>query len=148
MNDQKNSTWGLYTLRKLVEYAGLFVAIWQFGIPAANQWYEERREAYDKKYHKVPLRQLLSEEMEIPEDRLHIYFGEWSKSHEESEELIDAVYPLLEQEVNNIRPRLEILPGGRATWYHTDGEQYDASIGVDRFYWFHHPTKGWLPCKV
>ena len=132
-----NNGWGIYAVRKLVEYAGLALALWQLGVPALDAWYVEKREAYDIKYHKEPFRKLISDEMKVPVDRVHIIIGNWYTDHEKSEELIDAIYPLLESEVNNIRPRLEILPSGRAKWYHTDGEAYDASIGQDGKYWFY-----------
>jgi hypothetical protein len=145
--NKSNNGWGIYALRKFVEYAGLALALWQLGIPALDAWYEKKREAYDLKYHKTPFRTLLSEEMEVPVDRLHIYMGEWAKQHEASEDLLDEVFPILESEVNNIRPRLEILPGGRAKWFHIDGEVYDASIGQDGMFWF-HLNGVWYPCHT
>jgi len=143
-----NNGWGLYSIRKLIEYGGIFLAVWQFGLPALNVYVEERIKAYEDEHNSSKsFRTLLSEEMGIPADRIHIYIGEWAKQHEQSEGLLDEMFPILEAEVNNIRPRLEILPGGRAKWYHTDGESYDASIGQDGLFWFY--LKGiWYPCHT
>lgn len=145
---KQNSGWGIYTLRKLIEYVGIFLAIWQFGLPALNNYIEERIIAYEEEHKSSKsFRVLLSEETGIPADRVHIVIGQWHKEHRASEELLDEVFPLLESEVNNIRPRLEILPGGRAKWYHWDGEVYDASIGSDGKYWF-YLSGIWYPCHT
>jgi hypothetical protein len=142
---KNNNGWGIYAIRKLIEYAGIGLALWQLGIPALNNYIEERIDAYETENKKTPLRTLLSEETGIPEDRFHIVFGEWWKSHQAFEELVVKVSPLLEEELNTIRPRLVIYPSGRAKWYHRDGEIYDASIGQNGHYWFYWNNK-WWPC--
>lgn len=143
-----NNGWGIYTVRKLIEYVGIFLAVWQFGLPALNNYVEERIDAYEKEHKSSKsFRTLLSEETKIPKDRIHIEFGKWYNNHLESELLIQAVYPLLEAELNNIRPRLEILPSGRARWHHTDGEVYDASVGQDGLHWFYKDGT-WYPCHT
>jgi hypothetical protein len=149
-DSNSNSGWGLYTVRKLIEYVGILLAVWQFGLPALNKYVEERIDAYEEEHKSSKsFRTLLSEEMDTPADRIHIAIGDWWSEHEEHEELVDAIYPLLQEELETIRPRLIINPiTRRAKWYHTDNELYDASILHDGFYWFHHPVKGWLPCRV
>jgi hypothetical protein len=144
---KSNNGWGIYAIRKFIEYAGIALAIWKLGIPAADAWYVDQREAYDVKHKKQPFRELVSNETGVPADRVHIVIGEWYKDHVDHQTLIEAVYPLLEQEVKNTRPRLEILPSGRAKWYHTDGEVYDASIGQDGFYWFYNDGV-WYACHT
>jgi hypothetical protein len=142
-----NNGWGIYAIRKFIEYAGIALAVWKLGIPAADAWYVDQREAYDAKYKKVPFRKLTSEEMDVPSDRVHIIIGEWYKDHVKHEKVINGIYPLLEQEIDNIRPRLEILPSGRAKWHHSDGEVYDASLGQDGFYWFYR-NGIWYACHT
>jgi hypothetical protein len=143
---KSNNGWGIYAIRKLVEYAGIALAVWQLGIPALNNYVEERIEAYEKEHKSSKsFRSLLSEETEIPADRIHIKFGEWYNQHNEFEELVQKVSPLLEEELSTIRPRLVIHPSGRAKWYHRDGEVYDASIGQDGHYWFYWDGE-WWPC--
>ena len=115
--------WGIYALRKFVEYAGVALAIWQLGIPAANQWYVTQRETYDHKHKSIPLRQLLSEESGIQEDRLHIVFGQWYKSQAAHDSLIESAWPLLEEEMNSITPRL-IIKENREFWVAENGEYY------------------------
>lgn len=147
---KSNSNWGIYTVRKLIEYVGILLAVWQFGLPALNVYVEDRIKVYEEEHKSSKsFRTLLSEEMDIPADRIHIAIGKWWVSHVEHEELVDAIYPLLEEELETIRPRLIINPATmRAKWYHSDNELYDASLGQDGFYWFYHPTRGFLPCKV
>lgn len=149
MPDSKsNNGWGIYAIRKLVEYAGIGLALWQLGIPALNNYVEERIQAYEEEHKSSKsFRSLLSEETNIPKDRIHIKFGEWYNSHLAFEELVTKVSPLLEEELTTIRPRLVILPSGRAKWYHTDGEVYDASIGQDGHYWFFY-NNTWWPCHT
>lgn len=145
---KQNSGWGIYTIRKLIEYVGIFLAVWQFGLPALNNYVEERIFAYEKEHKSSKsFRDLLSEETGIPADRVHIVIGQWHEEHKASEKLLDEVFPLLESEVNNIRPRLEIQPEGRAKWHDVDGQIYDASIGHDGFYWF-HKNGVWYACHT
>lgn len=148
MPDSKvNNGWGIYAIRKVVEYAGIGLALWQLGIPALNNYIEERIDAYEKEHKSSKsFRELLSEETKIPADRIHIVFGEWYNSHLRHEELVASIYPILEEEATCIIPRLIKLPTGRVKWRHIDGELYDASIGQDGFYWFYHNLE-WKPCK-
>ena len=97
---------------------------------------------------KKSFRDLLSEETGIPNDRIHIKFGEWWNDHIKFESILEDILPVLEEEVTCIIPRLIIMTNKRAKWLHRDGEFYDASIGNDGFFWFYHPTDGWLPCRV
>lgn len=148
MPDSKaNNGWGIYAIRKVVEYAGLGLALWQLGIPALNNYIEERIAAYEDEHNSAKsFRTLLSEETNIPSDRIHIKFGEWYNSHQEHEKLVEAIYPILEEESTCIIPRLIILPTGRVKWRHTDGELYDATLGDDGFHYFWHQAQ-WKPCK-
>lgn len=142
-----NNGWGIYAIRKIVEYVGVGIALWQFGVPAVNDHIESQIKEYELDNKKVPLRTLLSDETGIPKDRFHIVFGKWWKDHLEFEKTINSVLPLLKEEVNTTRPRLVIFDTGRAKWYHTDGDIYDASIGQDGHYWFYLNGK-WLPCHT
>lgn len=145
---KSNNGWGIYAIRKLVEYAGIGLALWQLGIPALNNYVEERIDAYEKEHKSSKsFRSLLSEETGISQDRIHIKFGEWYNSHLAFEALVEEVTPLLQEELTTIRPRLVILPSGRAKWYHIDGEVYDASIGQDGHYWFYY-NNTWWPCHT
>lgn len=142
-----NNGWGIYAVRKLIEYAGLGLALWQLGIPALNNYIEERIIAYENEHKSAKsFRALLSEETQIPQDRIHIKFGEWYNSHKEHEKLVEAIYPILEEESTCIIPRLIILPTGRVKWRHIDGELYDATMGDDGFHWFWHQGQ-WKPCR-
>lgn len=96
---------------------------------------------------KMSFRDLLSLETKIPSDRIHIKFGEWYNSHIKFEELVDKVYPLLEQELNTVSPRLIIYSNGRAKWLHTDGEPYDATLRQDGLYWFVYNGE-WKRCQI
>lgn len=149
MSESKvNNGWGIYAIRKLVEYAGLGLALWQLGIPALNNYIEERIEAYEEEHKSSKsFRELLSEETKIPTDRIHIVFGQWYNSHLEHEELVESIYPILEEEALCTIPRLVISPSGRAKWYHSDGEIYDAIIGEDGHYWFFY-NNAWRPCHT
>jgi len=119
--------------------------------PHINDYIISVHEAHEKSEEdpsKKSLRSLISEETNIPEDRVHIVIGQWWHEHKELQTVLDEVYPILEEEVTCIIPKLIITSNRRAKWLHTDGEIYDASISNDGFYWFYHPTQGWLPCKV
>lgn len=143
---KQNNGWGIYAIRKIVEYAGIGLALWQLGIPALNNYVEERIEAYENEHNtSKSFRSLLSEETGIPADRIHIVFGQWYNSHLQFEKLVEDVSPILEEEKTCIIPRLVILPSSRAKWYHRDGEVYDASIGQDGHYWFYWEGE-WWPC--
>lgn len=147
-NSNNNNSWGKYAITKLIEYSTIALAIWQLGVPALNNYIEKRIEAYENEHKSSKsFRSLLSEETKIPQDRIHIKFGEWYNSHLEFDSLVQKVYPLLEEELNTIRPRLVILPSGRAKWYHTDGDIYDATIGQDGHYWFFY-NNTWQPCHT
>lgn len=149
-NSGQNNDWKIYSIRKIVEYAGIAVALWQFGVPAINHHIEDRIEAYETEHNSSKsFRTLLSEETKIPVDRIHIEFGTWYNNHVEVEGLVNRFSPLLEEKLSTIQPRLILNPvTNRAKWLNVDGERYDATIGNDGFYWFYHPQKGWLPCKV
>lgn len=146
----KNNGWGIYAVRKVIEYAGIGLALWQLGIPALNNYIEERIKAYEQEHKSSKsFRELLSDETKIPSDRIHIEFGKWYNDHVKVEGLVNRIAPHLEEEIANVQPRLTINPvTGRAKWLNIDGEIYDATIGQDGFYWFYHPHKGWTPCKV
>ena len=129
----------------------LSAGIFTIAEPHVDAYIERVHQAHvdsQKDPSKKSLRKLISEETGISEDRVHITIGEWWKSHKKTEEFLDEIYPMLKEELDCILPRLRIQESGRAKWLNVDGEEYDASIGQDDFYWFYHPTKGWLPCKV
>lgn len=147
MSEIKSNGWGIYAIRKLVEYAGIAIAVWQLGLPALNVYIEERIVAYNKEHNaEKSFRTLLSEETQIPSDRIHIVFGEWFNKHKQQEKLLDSIFPIIQEEVVCIMPRLRILPSGRGKWTHVDGQDYDAYIGEDGFYWFYNHGL-WQPCK-
>lgn len=144
---KSNNGWGIYAIRKLVEYAGIGLALWQLGVPALNNYVEERIEAYEKEHKSTKsFRSLLSEETGIPSDRIHMVFGQWYNSHLAFEKLVDDVSPILEEEKTCIIPRLIVQPNGRVKWRHADGELYDASVRQDGFHWFYYNHE-WRPCK-
>lgn len=122
LSKDKNG-WGIYSLRKVIEYVTMGLALWQFGMPALNNYIEQRIEAYDTENHKTPLRTLLAEETGIPADRIHIVIGQWYKESKEHDEVIEEIWPLLEEEMNSIIPKL-VITDGNEFWVASDGEYY------------------------
>jgi hypothetical protein len=124
MPTEKNKNgWGIYTIRKTIEYLLLGVTAWQLGVPAFNAKVEDSIKAYEEKTKSTPLRKLLSEETGIREDRIHIVIGQWYKDQKEHDKLVESVWPLLEEEMNSIIPRL-VISDEKEFWVADDGEYY------------------------
>jgi hypothetical protein len=122
--NKEKYNWGLYSLRKFLEYGALFVALWQFGLPAANDYVDSRVEEYHKKHSSTAtFRTLLSAEMNIPEDRIHIEFGNWYKNYNQFRDTVNKFLPYIKEELTVIRPRL-IVKKGVEFWIAADGQEY------------------------
>jgi hypothetical protein len=120
---KQNNGWAIYTVRKLIEYLTIASSLWIFGVPWFNQTIEDRIKVYEEENKKTPLRTLLAEETGIPSDRLHIVIGKWYKDQAEHDALIGSVWPILEEELNSISPRL-VIKDNREFWVADDGEYY------------------------
>lgn len=123
-DNQKTKEWGLFGLRKLVEYGGIFLAAWQLGIPAANDWHEERTEAYmDEHKSDKPFRELTGEEMGVRSDRVHMAIGSWFAEYNLLKSEFYGILPHIKHEVECVTPRL-IIKEGKEFWIAEDGEEY------------------------
>jgi len=120
-------------IKKVLEYGAIVGGIWAFGLPAVREQMRGEIESYhhnleEVEKDKIPFRRLLSQEMGVPEDRVHIVMGEMKLMIDAS---VDSVkkfsehwIPYLEDEKINIRPRLEILPDGEEWWVADDNKRY------------------------
>ena len=118
---ESSKSWGLYTIRKTVEYAGIALAVWQLGIPAAEKYIDSRVEQTVSK--KVSFRKALSEELSIPEDRIHIEIAAWIHSINDLNEQVVGIIPHIEEEIMFVHPRLIVKPQGEF-WINQKGEEH------------------------
>jgi len=70
----------------IVSAAAMIGAIWFFGEPAVEKFFKQQYDIHEAKKveinsHKVALRILFSQEMEVNPDRVHIVEGEMYKQH-------------------------------------------------------------------
>ena len=129
--------WSLYAVRKVVEYAALFLAVWQLGIPAAENYIEDRIKAYEEEHSSSKsFRSLLAEETGLKEDRLHIEFGNWWRDYSTLKDSINHVMHHIDDEIHYIMPRL-IVRNHREYWIASDGHEYEvhrSSDGTGSYY--------------
>lgn len=119
---EKKKGWGLYTIRKLIEYAMLISSAWVFGVPWFNQTVKDQYDSYEKE--KPPsFRTLLAKELNVPEDRVYIVIGKLLNEQKEHDKLINSVWHILEEENTSIIPRL-VIKGGIEYWVANDGHYY------------------------
>lgn len=104
--------------------------------------HEEATKDPNKKYFS----QRLSEEINVPKEKVHEVVADLYWSHLKLKSTLDSVKPLLREELHTIQPKLIVYLSGRVKWLHINGELYDASIGPDGFYWFYLNNE-WRPCK-
>ena len=126
MTDNKqNSDWGIYSIRKIIEYVLLFATAWQFGIPAANQFIDNRiqEKRDERKKDSKWLNELLVDEYGVAKDRLHIYMGDQNKKLNALYDTIQHIIPYVNQQMYCIVPRL-IIKNNQEWWFASDGQEY------------------------
>ena len=125
-------SWG----KKLAEYATIFAVYWFFGRPAADNFVDGRIDIHQQAVEaadatKISFRTLLSKEIDVPSDRIHIEFGKMYNGLAVIEEWI----PMLEAESESIRPRLEIIDE-EEWWIANDNKAYRVTRnGGAGFFW-------------
>lgn len=142
----KNALIGL--VKKLLEYAALFTAFWTLGRPAAEDYVDDRITTYHKvDATKTSFRTLLSEEIGVQPDRIHIKFGEMYNNLNQALVDIEAFsgtyLPMLEHESSVIRPRLEIRDNG-PWWIDDEDEEYRVTYNADG-HGYYYKNGAWIP---
>lgn len=120
MDIKDKNGWLGYSIRKFVEYSAIFLAAWQLGVPAANVYIDGRIKEFNKK---ESFREILSKELNIPNDRVHILISNWHKEYQEKMVDFDKIRTHVNEEINNIHPRLIII-NGVEYWVANDGIKY------------------------
>lgn len=123
-NTGQNSSWKIYSLRKIVEYLTLGVALWQFGVPAVNNHIEERIKAYDAEHKSSqPFREVLSDEWGVKKDRVHIYMKNQNDKLNTTVSRLDFIEDHVKEEIQNIHPGITVKDNTEY-WIANDGELY------------------------
>lgn len=133
--------------KKLAEWGAIVTAVWFFGAPAAEDYVDDRIAIHDQERREeegkqTPFRVLLSQEMGVPSDRVHIVIGQMKHNMDAA---LDSVQkfnntwiPYLQDEKNTIRPQL-IIRDGRPWWLAEDGLEYQVENG------FYYKDGDWKP---
>jgi hypothetical protein len=120
MDIKDKNGWLVYSVRKVVEYSAIFLAAWQLGVPAANQYIDNR---IKENYKKESFREVLSRDLNVPSDRVHVLISNWFKEHEQLVIDFNKIKPHVISEITNIHPRL-IIKNGLEYWVANDGIEY------------------------
>ena len=67
-----------------------------------------------KKPNKQGFREAFGNKVDVPSDEVLPLFVDWYFETQEHEKLVDAIYPLLKEELETIQPRIIIFGNGRA----------------------------------
>lgn len=138
--DIKNSGPLIYVTRKIVEYGALFLAAWQLGLPAAQNWVHQEIDKSREQRKQITgkwLNEKLVDEYNVPADRLHIYMGEQNRKLDTLYNKFNNILPYMTEELQCVIPRL-IIRNGREFWLADDGEEYRVdrtSESGQGFYW-------------
>ena len=153
----KEAVWGkkpkVRILFKILEWGTIITGLWALGLPAANDHIDSRIELYEEarlelEGQKTPFRVLLSQEMGVPSDRVHIAIGQIKHDVDSA---LDSVQhfsnfwiPYLRTEKNRIRPRLIITEDGDEYWIADDNKAYRVERN-DEGYGFYRQNGEWKP---
>ena len=119
-------------------------ALWFFGEPFLEDYVQYRIEVYDKQKtasqpSKVKLRELYSEEMSVPSDRIHIIEGNMYKQYLKIKNMI----PVMDAYFSKNIPYMYIREDGKEVYVY-NGQSYEIHRG-DNGYALHFRNGKWRP---
>lgn len=124
MSTSQNNNWKVYSIRKLIEYGTLVVAAWQLGIPAANNWHEDRTKNYMEEHKSSkPFREVLSDEWGVKKDRVHIYMKEQDEKLNNTYTRLADIESHVQEEMTHPTPGVTVI-NGNEFWKDNEGDVY------------------------
>jgi hypothetical protein len=119
------------TARKLGEWGTAFGVFWLVILPKIEDSQDDRIEKYHAEDNsKVKFRTLLSEELEVKSDRIHIHLRNKFDELDSLKTNLDYIFAWVKDEVEKITPRL-FIHKGREFWLDEKGELHAVHRGED-----------------
>jgi hypothetical protein len=124
MPTQQPNSWKIYSIRKIVEYVTIGIALWQFGVPAVNNHIEGRIKAYEEENKSSQsFREVLSDEWGVKKDRVHIYMKNQDEKLNTVASRLDFIEGHVKEEIQNTHPGI-IIKNNTEYWIANNGELY------------------------
>lgn len=124
MPTQQPNSWKIYSIRKIVEYVTIGIALWQFGVPAVNNHIEGRIKTYEEENKSSqPFREVLSDEWGVKKDRVHIYMKSQDEKLNTVASRLDFIEGHVKEEIQNTHPGITIK-NNTEYWIANNGELY------------------------